>query len=67
MQKIKIFKNIESEIVSLEEEINEWLSESGVTVIHMSGNIAAQTPTNTGMGGGSFSSSDLLVLIVYEA
>jgi hypothetical protein len=67
MQKIKIFKNIESEIVSLEEEINEWLSESGATVIHMSGNIAAQTPTNTGMGGGSFSSSDLLVLIVYEA
>jgi hypothetical protein len=66
MQKIKIFKNIESEIVSLEEEINEWLSESGVTVIHMSGNIASQTPTNTGMGGGSFSNSDVLVLIVYE-
>ena len=67
MQKIKIFKNIESEIVTLEEEINEWLSESGATVIHMAGNIASQTPTNTGMGGGSFSSSDLLVLIVYEA
>ena len=66
MQKIKIFKNIESEIMSLEEEINEWLSESGATVIHMVGNIAPQTPTNTGISGGSFSSSDVLILIIYE-
>ena len=66
MQKIKIFKNIEGEILSLEEEINEWLSESGATVIHMAGNIAPQTPANTGMGGSSFSSSDVLILIIYE-
>ena len=66
MQKIKIFKNIESELVTLEEEINEWLSESGAKVIQMTGNIAPQTPANTGMGGSSFSSSDVLILIIYE-
>ena len=67
MQKIKIFKNIESEIVTLEEEINEWLSESGAKVIQMTGNIAPQTPATTGMGGSSFSSSDGLILIIYES
>tara|TARA_B100000809_G_scaffold46347_1_gene40773 strand:- start:370 stop:573 length:204 start_codon:yes stop_codon:yes gene_type:complete len=66
MHKIKIFKNIESEIPLLEEEINEWLAESGAKVVQMTGNIAPQTPSNTGMGGSSFSSSDVLVLIVYE-
>ena len=66
MQKIKIFKNIESEIQLLEEEINEWLAESGAKVVQMTGNIAPQTSSNTGMGGNSFSSSDVLVLIVYE-
>ena len=66
MQKIKIFKNIESEIQLLEEEINEWLAESGAKVVQMTGNIAPQTSSNTGMGGSSFSSSDVLVLIVYE-
>jgi hypothetical protein len=66
MQKIKIFKNIESEIPLLEEEINEWLSESGAKVVQMTGNIAPQTPSSTGMGSSSFSSSDVLVLIVYE-
>ena len=66
MQKIKIFKNIESEIALLEEEINEWLTESGARVVQMTGNIAPQTPSNTGMGGSSFSSSDVLVLIVYD-
>ena len=50
----------------LEEEINEWLAESGAKVVQMTGNIAPQTPSNTGMGGSSFSSSDVLVLIVYE-
>ena len=66
MQKIKIFKNIESEILALEDEINEWLNETGAAVIHMTGNISPQTGASTGMGGSSFSSSDVLVLIVYE-
>ena len=68
MQQVKIFKSIESEIPTMEEEINAWLSESGARVVQMSGNIAPQTQTDTGLGGGgsSFSSSDVIVIIVYE-
>ena len=68
MQQVKIFKSIESEIPAMEEEINAWLSESGAKVIQLSGNIAPQTPTETrpGVGGSSFSSSDVIVMIVYE-
>lgn len=64
MQQIKIFKSIESELGSLEDEINEWISEQSVTIVQIFGNIAPQSPSTPGMG--SFSSSDVLVVIVYE-
>jgi|TARA_B100000809_G_scaffold82001_1_gene80291 hypothetical protein len=68
MQQVKIFKSIESEIPAMEEEINGWLSESGARVVQMSGNIAPQTQVETSLGGGgsSFSSSDVILMIVYE-
>ena len=68
MQQVKIFKSIESEIAAMEEEINGWLSESGARVVQMSGNIAPQTQVDNSLGGGgsSFSSSDVIVMIVYE-
>jgi hypothetical protein len=65
MQQVKIFKSIESEIDSLEEEINAWIKETGAKNLHVSSNIAPQTATAPGMG--SFSSSDILVTILYEA
>ena len=64
MQQIKIFKSIESKLGSLEDEINEWISEQSVTIVQIFGNIAPQSPSTPGMG--SFSSSDVLVVIVYE-
>ena len=64
MQQIKIFKSIESELGSLEEEINDWISEQAVTIVKIFGNIAPQSPSTPGMG--SFSSSDVLVVILYE-
>ena len=64
MQQIKIFKSIESELGSLENEINEWISEQSVKIVEIFGNIAPQSPSTPGMG--SFSSSDVLVVIVYE-
>ena len=64
MQQIKIFKSIESELGSLENEINEWISEQSVKIVKIFGNIAPQSPSTPGMG--SFSSSDVLVVIVYE-
>lgn len=65
MQQVKIFKSIESEIPTLEEEINQWLSESGDKVISITGNIAAQS-TNGGSLGGSFSGSDVIIFVLYE-
>jgi hypothetical protein len=65
MQQVKIFKSIESELVALEEEINEWLSTSGATVTNITGNIAAQS-TSSGSLGDSFSGSDVLLVVLYE-
>ncbi|MBT3890087.1 MAG: hypothetical protein HN617_07520 [Planctomycetaceae bacterium] len=65
MQQVKIFKSIESEITSLEEEINAWIKETGAKNLHISGNIAPQTQAAPGMG--SFSSSDILITILFEA
>ena len=66
MHKIKIFKNIESELPTMEAEMNEWLSENGAKVIQMSANIAPQSTSAANLGSNSFSSSDVMVVIVYE-
>jgi hypothetical protein len=65
MHQVKIFKSIESEIPTLEEEMNQWLSESGAQVISITGNIAAQS-TNGGSLGGSFSGSDVILFVLYD-
>ena len=65
MHQVKLFKSIESELESLQEEINTWLKESRVNVVSVSGNIAPQTPGASAIGSG-FSSSDILVIVLYE-
>lgn len=64
MQKVRIFKSIESELVTMEKEINEWIASSGAKIISMTGNIAAQT--GRGSHVGAFSASDVLVILLYE-
>lgn len=64
MQKIKLFKSIESELVQLETEINTWIATTGAKVLSMTGNIAPQTGGQSHMG--TFSASDVLVVILYE-
>ena len=63
MRKIRIFKSVESELGILENEINEWLESSGSQLISVTGNIAPQTENAT---IGTFSASDVLVIVVYE-
>ncbi len=63
MQRIKFFKSIESELLTLEQEINDWLESSGAKLISVTGNIAPQTGTSGTLG--SFSASDVLVIVVY--
>ena len=64
VRKVKIFKGIETELSVLENEINSWLEANGAQLVSVTGNIAPQTGTAT--GGGTFSASDVLVIVVYE-
>ena len=74
MQQVKLFKGIESEIDTLEKEINQWLKETAVRVTQLNANIAPQSVLPSTQGGLStggshqrFAPSDLFVMIVYEA
>jgi len=71
MHQIKMFVDLESNLSSLEERINRWLRESKAEVVDVFGNIAAQTGTAESKGGSlgerKFSSSDVLITVVYEA
>lgn len=69
MQQVKLFKGVENEVGSLEKEINDWLSRSGAKVVSLTGNIAPQSTkpdAGGGLGKGSFSPSDVLVIMLYE-
>lgn len=66
MQKVKLFKSIESELGSMEKEINQWIESTGARVISVNGNIAPQTGSGSGSPLGSFSASDVLIVIMYE-
>ena len=66
MHQVKIFKSIESELWTMEAEINEWLKSSGAKVVSVTGNIAPQSATSEGSSG-MFSASDVLLVVVYES
>lgn len=77
MQQVKLFKSIETDIRELEREINTWLSQSGVKVVHMFGNISPQTTkggasspglmqSSAGGGPRQFNASDVFLAVVYE-
>ena len=65
MRKVKLFKGVENELLRLEAEINEWLESNGAELISVSGNIAPQTHFPDSPE--SFSVSDVLVILTYEA
>lgn len=67
MQQVKLFKSVEAEISELEAEVNNWISQSGVRVVSIQGNIAPQTVSNSKIGAtGRFSPSDVLIVVTYE-
>lgn len=66
MQKIKLFKSIESELRTLEDEMNSWIAETGARIISVTGNIAPQTGNAPMVGAGMFAASDVLVVVLYE-
>lgn len=65
IQQVKLFKTIESELPEMEKTINRWIHKNKVKVLSMTGNIASHGSS----GGGpmsSFSSSDILIVVMYE-
>ena len=70
MQQIRFFKATETDLVAVQDEMNQWLRESGVRVVQVFGNIAPQTVTpdhpSTGLTKSAFAPSDVLIAVVYE-
>ena len=67
MQKVKIFKSVESELNSLEHRINDFLAEHAEKVVQITGNIAGQSVTpGVDSLGQSHTPSDVLVIVLYE-
>ncbi|MES1213285.1 MAG: hypothetical protein ABUL64_01745 [Singulisphaera sp.] len=70
MQQIKIFKGIENDLSTLEADVNSWLAEAEVDVIHIFGNIAPQsgaTATKSGsLSHTEYPPSDVLLIVHYR-
>ncbi len=70
MQQVKIFKGLEGDIATLENEVNSWIRQSGTQVVAITGNIAPQshTPQATAgsLGQSGFPSSDVVLIVLYE-
>ncbi len=71
VQKVKIFKGLESDTQGLEQEVNSWIASSGAQVLQITGNIAPQSAAGGGKSGallhGAHAPSDVLLIIVYDS
>ncbi|QEG43520.1 hypothetical protein [Roseimaritima ulvae] len=65
IQQVKLFKTIESELPEMEKTINRWIQKNKVKVLSITGNIASHGAASGGPMS-SFSSSDILVVVMYE-
>jgi hypothetical protein len=70
MQQVKLFKGVESDLSTLENDINAWIADARVKVLEIEANIAPQTPGAAAGGGGgggrAFAPSDVVVALLYE-
>ena len=64
MRQVKLFKGIEVEIKSLEQEVNSWIEENQVNVVSIDGMMSPQAHSTAGQD--RMSGSDVLVVVVYE-
>lgn len=64
MRKVKFFKSVDTELSTLESDINQWIESEGVELVSVTGNISTQTHLATAHD--SFSVSDILVILTYE-
>jgi hypothetical protein len=71
MQRVKLFKGLETEVEALEQQINAWVESEGAKIIQMTGNIATQSYNPAAKSGSSLQSnvaaaSDVLIVVLYE-
>ena len=64
MQQVKIFKVLETEVETLERDINQWLFESDARIVNITGNLAPQSPR--AHPNAREMPSDVFVIITYE-
>ena len=43
MQRVKLFKGLETEVEALEQQINDWAESEGAKINQVTGNIATQS------------------------
>ena len=70
MQQVRIFKTVETELATLEQDVNAWIKESGAKVLSITGNIAPQSSRSEGAIGtltrSTFAASDVVLIVLYE-
>ena len=71
MQRVKLFKGLETEVEALEQKINAWAESEGGKIMQVTANIAAQSYNPAAKPGGSLqgnvgADSDVLITVLYE-
>ena len=71
MQRVKLFKGLETEVEALEQQINAWVESEGVKILQINGTIATQSYNPAATPGGSLQGnvgapSDVLITVLYE-
>jgi hypothetical protein len=71
MQRVKLFKGLETEVEALEQQVNAWVESEGAKIIQVTGNIATQSYNPAAKSGSSLQSndaaaSDELIVVLYE-
>lgn len=71
MQRVKLFKGLETEVEALEQQVNDWAESEGAKILQVTGNIATQSYNPAAKSGSSLQSnvaaaSDLLIVVLYE-
>jgi len=71
MQRVKLFKGLETEVEALEQQINAWAESEGAKIIQLTGNIATQSYNPAAKSGSLLQSnvaaaSDVLIVVLYE-
>ena len=71
MQRVKLFKGLETEVEALEQQINAWAESEGAKILQINGTIATQSYNPTAKAGNSLQGnvaapSDVLITVLYE-